>query len=71
MQAKDIRPDDVLIAIRQVRTGIGASRWKVGTFLGVPEKVMLAKLRHMTLSGILRGCYCGCRGDFTIVGEED
>ena len=30
------------------------------------EKVTAAKLRNLTRKGILRGCYCGCRGDYSL-----
>lgn len=69
VQAKNL-PDELLIRIIQQfsdETG-------VGTFLGViqfelepvPPKVVLAKLKSMVKRGILTGCTCGCRGDFTV-----
>jgi hypothetical protein len=38
-------------------------------FPGVPRKVVLAKARRLILRGVLGGCWCGCRGDFEILGE--
>lgn len=35
-----------------------------------PKKVVLAKLRQMVEKGRLRGCPCGCRGDFRFPWEE-
>lgn len=32
----------------------------------VPEKLALRKLRRLVKNGTIRGCYCGCRGDFEI-----
>jgi hypothetical protein len=48
---------------------ITASRWEIGTALGDlwPEKVILAKLRSMERRGMIDGCACGCRGDFSII----
>lgn len=59
---------------------IGASRWDVATVLAghpelvgvstadwpnMPPKVVLAKARKLIRRGLLDGCDCGCRGDFT------
>lgn len=38
-------------------------------FPGVPEKVLLTKLRRLINRKLLRGCTCGCRGDFSIAYE--
>ena len=47
--------------------GIGATRWGIGHELWeYPEKVLLAKLKSLVRRGLLDGCACGCRGDFTI-----
>ena len=47
--------------------GIGATRWGIGIELWeYPERVLLAKLRRLVRRGLLDGCPCGCRGDFTI-----
>ena len=48
------------------RPSLPASRWNVAEALGVNEKIVLAKLRKLTRRGLLDGCTCGCRGDFTI-----
>ena len=42
------------------------SRWDLARALGVPEKVALAKARRLIRRGKMKGCYCGCRGDFEI-----
>jgi hypothetical protein len=33
---------------------------------GVPAKLALAKMRMMIRKGLVDGCGCGCRGDFTL-----
>lgn len=35
-------------------------------FPDMPEKVVLAKLRTLIKRGLIDGCACGCRGDFTL-----
>lgn len=35
-----------------------------------PEKLVLARLRAMERKGLVTGCGCGCRGDWTIDGLE-
>jgi hypothetical protein len=34
-----------------------------------PEKVALAKMRALVRRGLVDGCACGCRGDFTITAK--
>lgn len=36
---------------------------------GIPEKIILAKMRMMIRRGVVDGCDCGCRGDFTITNK--
>lgn len=33
---------------------------------GTPPKVALAKMAAMIRKGLVKGCACGCRGDFEI-----
>ena len=33
---------------------------------GVQTKLVLAKMRQMIKRGVVKGCACGCRGDFVI-----
>lgn len=64
MQAKDIDESTLLARIPIGSTSI--SRYDLAAALpDVPEKVLLAKLRSMVKRGCIRGCACGCRGDFT------
>jgi hypothetical protein len=34
-----------------------------------PDKVLRAKARRLIKRGLIKGCTCGCRGDFEIMGE--
>lgn len=36
---------------------------------GVPPKLALAKMRMLIRRGVVDGCACGCRGDFTLTGK--
>ena len=62
--------------------GIGSSRWDVAAVLAghpedvagspqdysnMPDKVVLAKARKLIKRGLVDGCACGCRGDFTVL----
>ena len=35
-------------------------------YAGVPWKILQAKLRRLHKGGLLNGCPCGCRGDWTV-----
>jgi hypothetical protein len=39
---------------------------------GIPDKLALSKMRALMRRGLVDGCACGCRGDFTlsIKGED-
>ena len=32
----------------------------------VPDKLFLAKMRNLFAKGLVRGCDCGCRGDYVV-----
>ncbi len=34
--------------------------------VGVPDKLILGKMRKLIHRGVVDGCGCGCRGDFSI-----
>ena len=36
---------------------------------GTPEKLVLAKMCMLIRRGVVSGCGCGCRGDFTITDK--
>lgn len=38
--------------------------------LGVPRDVLLAKLKRLIEAGLVDGCACGCRGDFTVPNKS-
>lgn len=40
----------------------------VGTAMpeGTPEKLQLAVMQNLIRKGLVDGCCCGCRGDFTL-----
>jgi hypothetical protein len=63
-QAKDIPDDDLIAAV--VKHGPYAMTWDLTAELDAPRKVVLAKARKLIKRGLLDGCACGCRGDFTL-----
>ena len=36
---------------------------------GTPDKIVLAKMRALIRDGVVSGCPCGCRGDFTLTDK--
>lgn len=74
MQAKDIPELPVLEFVRDHSLNVlGAlifpgSERSVGLSMPAetPQKVALAKMRSLLKRGLVDGCGCGCRGDFTI-----
>ena len=68
-KAADISTEEMLAAIKRdiEERGIEwAVTWTLADREGWPEKVAVAKLRKMKRQGIISGCSCGCRGDWTI-----
>lgn len=45
-----------------------ANRFDLARATGAPAKVIQAKCSKLIKRGVLDGCACGCRGDFTIPG---
>lgn len=69
MQAKDISDQRLMTAVRKVRGVDGAPNWSTlwnvqSELLDFPPKVVLAKLRSAVKRRLLKGCTCGCRGNF-------
>lgn len=67
-QAKHV-PELPLLRAVAASTGIGAQIWHLEVLPEVkrfPYKVVRAKLQQMINSGLVQGCCCGCRGDFTL-----
>lgn len=83
LQAKNIPTAAVVEAIRTLRVtpystgdeppdgGRWVDRWELARHLGFPEKVVLAKLRKLVRQKVIRGCACGCRGDFLLPPEPE
>jgi hypothetical protein len=74
-QAKDIRDDEMLNAVRRAQGLNGvpewSSLWDIQAVLTCyPAKVVQAKLGSLVRRGVLKGCACGCRGDFEFPTEE-
>jgi hypothetical protein len=72
MQCKDIPNEPILEFIAQ-HGGIGCT-W-VGTLersvrhampAGIPNQLVLAKMRVLLRNDLVAGCGCGCRGDFEL-----
>jgi hypothetical protein len=73
MRAADLDTEVFMDAVDRAAAGRGsACWWDVAAELnlrypGVPEKVVLAKGRKLIRRGMLGGCWCGCRGDWSRV----
>lgn len=71
MQCKDI-PDEPILRFIENHKGdwcflYGDLRCVVNAMpSGIPEKLILAKMRMLMRRGLIAGCDCGCRGDFTL-----
>lgn len=77
MQCKNIEERPILEFIKK-HGGIGCTRFRVKDCprsvthsmpAGVPEKLVLAKLKQLIKRGLVNGCGCGCRGDFEITDK--
>jgi hypothetical protein len=70
MQCKDI-PDEPILKFLAIEPKKWHN-WYFGDELdvtramppGIPEKLILAKMRQLMRRGLVDGCDCGCRGDF-------
>lgn len=83
LQAKDIADHTVLEIIREVRhtpwpgghDPPADGRWVLASDLesriAAPWKVILAKMRSLESRGLVKGCTCGCRGDFELTDEGE
>lgn len=79
MQAKDIPEEPILRYLADMPATRTAARWcpvsdETPTIMaavpsGTPEKVALAKMHALIRRGLVDGCACGCRGDFTITDK--
>lgn len=68
MKAADIPTEDVLVAVAHVQThNTWATTWDLEAILpSWSPKVLRAKLAKMIRRKLLRGCSCGCRGDYEV-----
>ncbi len=75
MQCKDI-PDEPVLRFLARRPGVWHN-WYFGNDKdvrqampdGLPEKLVLGKMRMLMRRGLVGGCDCGCRGDFEITAK--
>lgn len=74
MHCKDIPTDFMIYLIitqRNRDTQLGAKLGDLCSMLpDFPVKVVKAKLYQMIRAGLIDGCTCGCRGDFTLKGRN-
>jgi len=71
MQTKDITDETMLAALAAVRGKNGVPAWSslfdvYKALPQLPRKLVLSKLRSMCKRHVIRGCCCGCRGDFEL-----
>lgn len=74
MQAKHL-DESAILALLNERRGEWHTHWTESamprvfdpTHPDAPEKVLRAKLASMQRRGLIRGCTCGCRGDWHTV----
>jgi hypothetical protein len=72
MQCKDIPDEPILRFIASLNGQWG--NWYFGNEgdvhaafpSGVPDKLLLAKMRRLMERELVDGCPCGCRGDYTL-----
>ena len=80
MQCKDI-PDQPILDWLAANTGrFKWATWGEGYGMptvrdamppGTPEKLQLAKMRRLIQRGLVKGCDCGCRGDFYLASADE
>ncbi len=81
MQCKDIPDQPILEFVRTKDRGIGVGwhdlelrEWYTPTVRdamppNLPDKLVLAKMGMLMRRGLVDGCTCGCRGDFSITDK--
>jgi len=70
MKASDISDDAVYAVLAASERGC-AYIWDIRrALIQFPSKVVSAKCKQMVTSGRMRGCPCGCRGDFRFPWQE-
>ncbi len=71
LKASDISDAEILSSHEACLGRHGVPRWSTTWDIQdhmkqYPPKVVLAKLRSIEKRGVLRGCACGCRGDWEL-----
>ena len=72
MHCKDI--DDLTILRFLASQGGFACNWRMGDTrdvvhampVGAPAKLRFAKMEKLIRRGLVKGCYCGCNGDYLL-----
>lgn len=74
MQCKDIPTNPILHFVSE-HGGIGCTWFNLdyeersvihAMPSGTPQKLVLAKMKQLISKNLIKGCGCGCRGDFEI-----
>lgn len=77
IQVKDIDKIAVLKRLAEIESSGHSGTWfsnvdnSISTVMpeGAQEKVALAVMKNLISKGLVSGCGCGCRGDFTITDK--
>lgn len=74
MKTSDL-PDGVFLAAVEKAGANNSAKWALRSDVeallpAYPEKIIRAKARKLILRQVIDGCWCGCRGDWTIKGEN-
>lgn len=72
MKTADIPDEEFLGVVRRINESENrwANTWDIEeAFPGVPPKLLLSKARNLIKRGLMKGCPCGCRGDFDVRPE--
>ena len=79
MQCKDIPTIPILSFVARYG-GIGCNWFGIDDFEnersvrhamppGLPDNLVLAKMKQLIKNGYVDGCNCGCRGDYTLTAK--
>ncbi len=72
VQAKHITTDQFLDAVHTARERHGyAATWSVAEVLGLPWKVVAAKVTKLDRQRVIEGCGCGCGSPIWIIAERE
>jgi hypothetical protein len=76
MQCKDISDKDILLFLAYLPPNVSGT-WFTGYSnsvanvvpLNTPPKLLVRKMARLITRGLVFGCGCGCRGDYTITAK--